>query len=101
MATVEQMVTISARRVDDVAREMMVHGVHLTHEQRAEIGDSGASWLRTRLGLCSASDEDGVTFWSEHAEECTDTECTDGCPVQEERDAEYASGHEWHGGMES
>ena len=31
-----------------------------------------------------------------HADACTDSECTDSCPVQAERDAEYAAGHEWH-----
>ena len=43
MATEMQMATIGARRVDDVAREMMVHGVTLTEEQWS---DSAAQWLR-------------------------------------------------------
>lgn len=32
----------------------------------------------------------------DHLPECTETECAEGCPVQAERDAEYAAGHEWH-----
>jgi len=33
-----------------------------------------------------------------HLAACSETECAEGCLVQTERDAEYAAGHEWHGG---
>lgn len=62
MATDEQMATIEARRVDDTAREMMDEGVTLTWEQADEIGDEGASWLKSRLGLVSKTSDRGVSF---------------------------------------
>lgn len=61
-ATEQQMATILARRVDDVAREMMATGVRLSWAQRDEIGDEASDWLRRRLGLTVTTDEAGVTY---------------------------------------
>ena len=58
MATKDQMATIDAQRVDDVARDMARDGVDLSYSQADRIGDTGLDWLRTRLGLtCVETDE--------------------------------------------
>ena len=62
MATAEQIATIRARRVDDAAREMMMHGVSLTWEEAETVGDEGCDWIARRLGLAKAADSEGVHF---------------------------------------
>jgi hypothetical protein len=62
MATVEQIATIRARRVDDTAREMMREGVSLTWEEAETVGDEGCAWIARRLGLTKAADAEGVHF---------------------------------------
>ena len=58
MATQIQIDTIEARRVNDVAREMMVGGVTLSAEQSDEISDAGHQWIRDRLGLVTDGERD-------------------------------------------
>lgn len=62
MATVEQIATIRARRVDDTARAMARHGVSLTWGQAETIGDEGCDWIARRLGLTKTTGDEGVHF---------------------------------------
>ena len=61
-ATAEQMETIMAQRIDDVARDMMAHGVELSWEQIEEMGETRCHWLVSRLGLKSTTTDDGVRY---------------------------------------
>ena len=64
MATMAQLDTIGARRVDDTAREMMSVGVALSWAELDALGpDTTVQWLRDRLGLVLAdADAIGVTY---------------------------------------
>ena len=59
-ATETQIATIRARRVDNVARDMMANGVMLTHDQAYDLGDEAMGWLSSRLGLRINAAESGV-----------------------------------------
>jgi hypothetical protein len=61
-ATDEQMATIRARRVDDVAREMMTSGVTLSWAQADDLGDEATDWISSRLGLRAETTDRGITY---------------------------------------
>jgi hypothetical protein len=50
-ATEAHLATIRARRVDDVARDMMTRGLTLTHEQADALGQDAIDWMAGRLRL--------------------------------------------------
>lgn len=59
-ATREEIDTIRARRVDDVARNIMRTGIMLTHRDADALGDDGLDWIRQRLGLSVTETERGT-----------------------------------------
>lgn len=61
-ATAEQMATIEAMRVDDVARAMIRAGVSLTWEQVDSLSDEQRDWITRRLGLVRDSDDRGAHY---------------------------------------
>lgn len=64
-----------------------------TWAQNPTTGKQGLTSVEYAEGVYVTA-EDGRS--EEHVDECTDTECVDGCPTQADRDREYAAGHEWH-----
>lgn len=59
-ATATQIETIRARRVDDVAREIMRSGVTLSHEQADALGGEALAWMASRLSLSVTETDAGV-----------------------------------------
>ena len=62
MATAEQIDTIEAMRVDDVAREMMAVGVNFTWDEVDSLSGECEDWLSSRLGLRAESDDTRVRY---------------------------------------
>lgn len=60
-ATEEQIRTIRARAINDTARDMMAHGVTLTHEQADDLGGEALGWMGGRLGLHVQETDTGVS----------------------------------------
>lgn len=62
MATINELNTIDAMRLDDTARHMARNGVSLSHRDAEAFGADKIDWLRTRLGLVMTSDDSGYHF---------------------------------------
>lgn len=67
-ATEAQIATIRARRVDDVARAMMVDGVVLSHDQADELGAEALGWIGSRLKLRVIETQVGVECMPDRGE---------------------------------
>lgn len=59
-ATTEQIGALRARAVNAITREIMAHGVTLTHEQADELGEETLAWMGGRLGLNVRETDRGV-----------------------------------------
>jgi hypothetical protein len=59
-ATNEQIEQLRLHAVNDVTREIMAHGVLLTHDQADDLGEEVLAWIGGRLGLNVKSTDLGV-----------------------------------------
>lgn len=62
MATITELYTIDAMRMDDSARHLARTGVSLSHRDYRAIGGDRIAWLRDRLELIMTTDDRGVHF---------------------------------------
>lgn len=59
-ATEDQIAQIRRHAVNDVTREIMAHGIMLSHEQADTLGEATLAWIASRLGLSVAETDRGV-----------------------------------------
>lgn len=59
-ATDAQIEQLRLRAVNDVTREIMAHGIMLSHDQADDLGEDTMAWISGRLELHVQSTSDGV-----------------------------------------